>query len=235
MPIVKYPIIVNTSTTIESQYDTYYFNATVGSTTYTLTLPTNSCDGMHFLIYRLDTDNTIILQISGTNIYYLDYTTPTSIIYPETYSVMMMISHNGNWYAQSRKLETFNGIPIFSSSFVANNGSPYYTFSGNGSTTLIATFSYPGSYLTVINQAYFLIGKNAGTTLNIQLVLRDELGNDIYSTGLLGITADPELVTFIPSLINPLPTTFVSLQIWLIIDASSSNNAKLAFYSSRIV
>lgn len=233
MPNVKYPIVISTSTTLQTIYDAYYFSTSVGSTIYTLTLPSNSCDGIFFLIFRLDSDNTITLRITGTNIYYLNHTTPDTTITQDINSVIMVLSHGESWYVTSRKLETFNGIPIFASALVANNGNPFYTFSGSGSNTLIASFSYPGSYLTVIRQGYFLVGNNSGTPI-IQITLRDELLNIIYTSPSTTLNVDPMLITFTPTLVNPLPVIFSTLQIYLSISATTPTSSRVAFYSLRL-
>lgn len=273
MPKINYPNILSfpsagSSINLESIYNIYYtITYPASSSTYTLILPLNSCDGIYFEIGRFDSNSTITLTITGNSIYY-NGSSSVSINVPIRTNVII-VSHSNIWYVITRDLQGDSIIPIFSGAFVANNGQSFYTFNTQGTPLIMSVFDYPGSYVTNIKQGYFLVGVDQGKPI-IKIEVFTTTGVKLYDTGnedngaggsTIGITLtnNPMMLaltdgTLFPSvgsrvitngvlasypttplLYNPLPTTPSSLQITLTIYNTSSNNAKVAFYSLRIV
>jgi len=235
MVLDEHPVKTSVNTNINHLYNIYIFTAGASNTNYTYTLPAITVDGINFKITRNDNIISSSLQIntSGENIIY-GSSTLTSL-YVEIYSFIIFLSYDGKWYViENTKLPRLGLSTIFSGAFIANNGNPYYTFAGNKS-SIIASFSYIGSFNKIINYVYFgIFGISTPLTAEFQ-IRRSDKTTIICTTGGIGIVSGFQLVQMTLSNANKLilSTTLETISIFLIL--TNANGKSLGFLSFIVV
>jgi hypothetical protein len=108
------------------------------STPITITLPSDDADGINYKINRNDyvISNTVTLSTGGNNIINGSIISPTFSVDPGTFTEI--ISRNSNWYILTNThISSINTTGLFSTTFVANNSSPYLELAGNQSSVAI--------------------------------------------------------------------------------------------------
>jgi hypothetical protein len=131
MPKNRHVLQVSTSVVLTTIHNTILCNH---SSPITLTLPLPISDGINYNINRNDSVsvNTVTLNPGVNLIINGTISSSTFIISPQTYTEI--ISYNNSWYITyniiTNPLDTYG---IFSTTFVANNTTPYMPLTGSSS------------------------------------------------------------------------------------------------------
>lgn len=175
-----YTMTVNTSTLMETGYNVYIIDAT--SNDIALTLPTIVCDGMNFLIRRIDSNANNIITLVSQSGELIDGTS-SKLLNPNG---NIQINSNGNqWHTNGSPTGTGNEINIAFSQSQGNQTQPY-ALVNNPNFSSIGMFTYNGSNYygnrPIKLEILYSINSNNSSNTNFTIQLQDLTNAKIITT-----------------------------------------------------
>jgi hypothetical protein len=246
---------ITSSTTLSTSSNTYLVNAgTTGGIGVTgppiiITLPPINIDGMNYKLTREDISqipvtiqgtggNLIIQNLGITGTVGSALTGPVSLLASTSAEFQ---SFRNNWYITNSPLDRTIGRAIFSTAFVANNGQLFFLANGSvgqGTTTVVCIFTYPGTNFGATAVALETIVQNGagGNPPAATIFLREHVSQGtgtVYGTGLYTPTSNigPLSIATISSFSNlPATPTIVEFGVTVI----GPNSSRVRVYSMSL-
>jgi hypothetical protein len=131
----------------------YIFSAPAVGVNYTYNLPNITCDGMRFMINRVDNTTSSSLAVATAFNTIFDGTSSVNSVLVSPTQQIGLLSKSNVWYIVTSKSASIIPRTLTSGSFVANNGSPFQRFQGTSTNVIVSTFNYPGR--DQYNTSYF--------------------------------------------------------------------------------
>jgi hypothetical protein len=226
MPINRHVLQVSTSTTLTPVHNTILCNQ---STPITLTLPLPTANGINYKINRNDNvvANAVTLNAGVNPIINGTTSSSTFIISPQTYTEITSLDNK--WYITYNVLTNpLDLYGVFSSTFVANNTTPYLPLTG-ASIDRIAFAPYD-IILGIPNFIIACVTWVSGTPSG-NFVLDVPISNP-YTFLPVSMTSSPSTAIFTAPITNfPLGVSTLAVR-WV---GNSSNNDKMGLNFLRII
>jgi hypothetical protein len=226
MPKNRHVLQVSTSTVLTSIHNTILCNQ---STPITLTLPLPTANGINYKINRNDNvlANTVTLNAGVNLIINGTASSNTFIISPQTYTEITSLDNK--WYITYNVLTNpLDLYGIFSTTFVANNTTPYMVIGGN-SLFDVAFISY-SPVLSSPSFLFVTLSSVSGTTTG-NFTLSPSTGPTITTLPILMSSTSP--ISIFTSIITGFPPGSLYLRLsWV---GTSGANDKVGLSFARII
>ena len=220
---------ISSDATVSDFNNVYLVDATKGSST--ITLPLITCDGMNYEFTREDTTSNIVTIAA---------TTPNTI-YQNTLvsgTVLLMTSiiiqsYQNNWYTtfNTYAINTMSNRPLFSTAFVANNGSTFITAVG-GARTAICQFNCFGPNYANLSLLDTVLANNYTAVVTGTIDIRDFNTQKVYGTADFSLDPATKPLTGVTAYITSftaLPANGTILEYGITV--SGTNSIKVNVYS----
>jgi hypothetical protein len=226
MPKNRHVLQVSTSTTLTSIHNTILCNQ---STPITLTLPLPTANGINYKINRNDNvlANAVTLNAGVNLIINGTASSSTFIIFPQTYTEITSL--DDKWYITYNVLTNpLDLYGIFSTTFVANNTTPYMVIGGN-SLLDVARISF-SPVLSAPSLLFVTLNWVSGTTTG-DFILSSSGGLGSITLPILMSSTSP--ISIFSSIITGFPSSsrFIILS-W---SGTSGANDKIGLSFARII
>jgi hypothetical protein len=158
----------------------YIFSAPAPSTAYTYNLPNITCDGMRFMINRVDNTTSSSLAVSTAFNTIFNGSSSVNSVLVKSGEQIGLLSKSNIWYIVTSKSTLVIPRTLTSGTFLGNNGSLFQAFQGTSTNVIVSTMTYPGN--NQYNISYFNSVIDVTGTFPVAIYLIRPDGTPVTST-----------------------------------------------------